>query len=226
MDVFSLVRACLRRWWVFVPLLAIAAAVTVLQGRDIKPTYSESAQMIVVPPSATPITNPNGTLAAVNPLGATSTVQAVLVVQMNSARVAQTVAEVAGGSFAVGAEKSAGILTVTASAPTARRTRATLAAAIAQVPTELAALQSTFGTSRVLYYQSHLLNTDAGPSAIYAHRGRNIVLIALAGVIVSVIVAQLVDFALLRRRAGGRRRRNAGTVDPTPALDTAPLSDV
>ncbi|WP_375504716.1 hypothetical protein [uncultured Jatrophihabitans sp.] len=204
MDVFTLASACVRRWWVFLPLIAITAVVTVLQARSIKPDYSQGAQVILVPPSSVSTGDSKAAMVQVNPLGSIGTTQAALVARLNSGPAATAVAQAGGGGFSAFAEKIGGIVALTAGADSASRTTATLSAAIKQVDTQLALLQKDLNTPANLYVTSHLLSVDPSVSSAYPHRGRNLTLIAIAGVFISVLIAQLVDFLLQRRRRPSR----------------------
>jgi hypothetical protein len=68
MDVLTTLRVCVKRWYVFVPVLLLGVIGTVAYASSQKPTWSVTQHLLVVPPSTSTSTKAGQTVT-VNPFG-------------------------------------------------------------------------------------------------------------------------------------------------------------
>ncbi len=59
MDVWGITLATLRRWYILLPVLAVAGLLALALGRSASPEYQATGTMMLTPPrSSSPIANP------------------------------------------------------------------------------------------------------------------------------------------------------------------------
>lgn len=87
MDIWTVLRTSLRRWYVFIPILAVSLALGYTMAQDLDPVYTAESSAILVAPAIVP-GQEEGEMVEVNPYlnlggGLTATTQ-VMVVLMDS----------------------------------------------------------------------------------------------------------------------------------------------
>ncbi|MBO1751986.1 hypothetical protein J4G33_09240 [Actinotalea sp. BY-33] len=87
MDVWTLLRTTLRRWYVFVPVLVVALALGYTAARDLPPVYVTQSSAILTGPALIP-GDEEGEIDEINPFlslgGSLTTTTAAMVVLMDS----------------------------------------------------------------------------------------------------------------------------------------------
>lgn len=212
MDVFTLARACVRRWYVFVPLLVITAVVSLVQARGIKPLYGRSAVVVLLPSNSVPKVDPSARAQPINPLTSVGVAQSALITRLSSGNAAVRIANATngtGGYGLAGQKGGGGQITVAALGSTPAIASGTLAAVLRQARTQLRDLQAAVRAPSGSYFKIYLLNRDVDVSKSYPQRSRNIVLIALAGVLLSILLTQLADYLFGVRTARRLYSRHA-----------------
>lgn len=196
MDVYTVIRASLRRWYVLVPLLVLVGVATAFQARGAAPTYSQSAQLLLT--GRATVSDPQGG-TYVNPIGGSSTVLAVLVPRLNSnAFISAT--SVDGAYVTAAAQTKAPVLVLTSQGSSASATSAALGRALADAPQELKKLQSDLSVNAAVTSTLTPNVVDFRPIANYPSRTRSVIITALVGVVLAIVLADLTD-VLIRRRS-------------------------
>jgi hypothetical protein len=218
-DVFSVVRACLRRWYVFIPLLIVTGVMCVVQFQDAVPQYTRGASYLVVAPAATA-----DSTQTPNPLASASNAVEALVTRLNAPDVASEVAKVdpTSAATAVAAPKGTIILlSVVGSSPEGTASALEVYSGVANAA--FIELQRSVNAPTDNYFQLVPLS-GTGLSADYPTRSRSVGLIAVGGLALSALVTQLVDAIVLRRRQVEKFGRHADGVAAPRADESAESS--
>ena len=229
MDVFTLVRACGRRWYVFLPLIILTAVAALLQAQSVKPVYGEARHLLVVAPAGRSVSTKPTTSIVVNPLGSSDTALAALVQRLNSADVSVLipVKTASAGYVATSTQGNVALLSLQSKGGSAAEATEILTVLQAQATRQLAYVQARVGAPRSQFFRLVLLSSDGAPAATYPSRTKSTVIVALAGFLASVLIAELVDVLMLRRRERRRERRRTRDLDQSrePARARSAPSD-
>lgn len=208
MDVLALVRASFRHWLVVIPLMVIAVGGALLNYQFAAPSYVLKTQLIVLSSGAlVSSSDAPASSVAVNPYGSqiTAAAQAAALGSTTPSALALVARRGPSASFTVAVEQQLPIIDVTASSAHPATLGPALRNFIEVARSQFERLQVGAGAPPQQFLQLLPLTDDAGaPQPVYNHRGRTLLLLAGAG----VLVALLVGLGLDRRR-------------PLPKLPTA-----
>lgn len=202
MDLSTVARACLRRFYVVLVVVGLAGYAAAVFYRDAQPAYSVSASVVVVPSASLTAIRAAGPSA--NPFNATSgptTLATLTAASLNTAVVQSTFMPDGAGLVAGWDSESGQLVTLTSSGGSVSAAQAAIEAAIGQTGPVLERIQVDAGTPvDQLYVASQGAPVDL-PRQTYPDRLRTVVATVLAGVLVAVVLAVVLDSILLRRRA-------------------------
>jgi hypothetical protein len=218
-DLIDVVRACLRRWYVVLVVVAVFALLALHLGQGVRPSWSASATLVVVPsPGLTAARDPaigEDGPGDTNPFTSASTLS-LLVSQ--SVATEGVLTDVPPGTTATASWDGLRPSLVLLSSTGAAREDAAMAldAAVDGAQQVLADLQTAQGVAPdAAFIAVPGAGADA-PVQITPDRRRMVVVISGAGALAAVTVATALDTALRRRR----HDRSAGVPTdryPTPA---------
>jgi hypothetical protein len=203
-----------RRWYVFVPLLAIAAATGVIVPKDSQPSYTIESIVLMQYPTQEVFTEPGSTVPVhrtLNPLlvnnGGLAPAASLLATVMSASSTAGTVSTTFPGSYSVVATDKQPLLTIDttsgdkAAAKTANHTVFDLM--VAQINKQQSATISDPTQKVTLGYV-----TQDELSVAKTSKYRAMAVLLVAGILVALTLTVLFDAAVSRR---GRRRAPRGT---------------
>lgn len=202
----DLAASLLRRWYLFLVAVLIAAAGCWGVVRMVGPTYEQTAGIVLMPPPSPADPGANRYLQ----LSSLSQAVDVLVRSVGNDATHEEVARVAGpGEYLVAPDSttSAPIVTITASAKTQTAATATLTAALTRVPINLADLQANLSIPNDNRITSIVVSQDKQPK-IYTKgmiRAGGAVTVLLL-VLLCPLIGALDGFLLRRRRRIGPHR--------------------
>jgi hypothetical protein len=220
-DMFDVARSCVRRWYVFLPLVLIVGWFSYSTYSQVKPVYYSYAVIGVAPPSVRVddvgpgIPLPRNGLLDIG--GATLIANMASVALHDPAVVDRVVA--AGGQ----ADYVAKMFPVTGNMPqlpiimieetnqNPAAVTTTLEAVTAQAGVTLRTLQQNAKVPEDQMVQPLIVTPPAAPSVGMPSRTKTTVAIFGAGVALSVVVTVLVDVLLTRRKAHVLKRRAASS---------------
>lgn len=244
MDALDVAKVCLRRWYVCVPIVAIAvlAGMQLTSGR--LPTYSATGSFALVythaaqvgpnqqdPRIANPLVASGPALlkeAVISDLSSTEVQselghQGVSGTPPTSVVVGQNV--IFGPTFSVDSPRNSQSVVITSYGEDPRAVRATIAEALDAVPRRLAKIQGEFNVPTRAQYTSFVTSTPQ--MVTYPAQSRMKALVAMAGVggLAGAALSLLVDRLITRRRQrralqGSARRRKRGAVDDDDPMDS------
>ncbi|QNG38273.1 hypothetical protein F1C76_18380 [Geodermatophilaceae bacterium NBWT11] len=224
MTFSDVLRACARRWYVLVVVLALAAAGAVQAHRESRPEYTVTASLVVLPsPSLVAArlpTSGSGGLTT-NPFNAQtggSTLAAVLADALNTATVQDEV--LTGGSGRASAlwdSQAAQLVGLTTVSDTPEGATDLMVALVDGAGTVVERVQLEAGAPADQLFTTAVGSPADYPLRDYPDRLRSVVGLALAGLVVAVLAAVLLDrlvLAAVRVRGRRRRRRAARAEEP------------
>ncbi len=225
MDVWGITVATVRRWYVFLPILAIAAVLAYGAGQQAHPEYEATGSAMMTPPRPDPeLPNP-----FVNAQGANSAISIILNGSDTQERVA---AQGLKSTFTVSPTSRSPIFRVVATGGDAEDVVATIDAVIKVAAEELAARQKAAGIKPEYYIGLEVLSPPY-LSAVDNNTAVRVQAVILGlGVVLAVVVAILFDdiVGLVRRRRSKAREARAAEAEgaeadvaaakPDPEADT------
>lgn len=213
MDVYSLARVCLRRWYIFVPILALAVVTSVLRFQSAASVYSASTSLVVLPPSTySPAPRVDSRVVRVNPFavgsGGDRTAASALAAVLNGNPTSQLPREAAQGFYSVQVIQSQPVLSVVSTSGTPRGAQLVLEAAQKTAGTSLRQLQLDAGAPADGLYQVVSAGGVVNLGGTKQGATRTLIGLILAGLLLAVLLSSLVDAIA----ATPRSRRSEGTV--------------
>ena len=204
MDLSAVTRACLRRWYVVLVVVGLAAVGCLRLYTQAEPQYSVTASVVVVPSPEL--------IAARNPTSATlgntqtpfgnggATLAKVLADTLNSVRGRAALLPAGTGLAAGWDPETSTLVTLTASGTSADSARAAMTNVLSGASGVLADVQVAAGTPQNQLYVATTGTAPDFPVQSFPDRLRSVVATALAGLVVAVVLAVVLDSLLLRRR--------------------------
>lgn len=209
-----------RRWYVVVVGLLLTLPLSYQAAQLVSPTYTMKASVVLLAPTEVVGKGGNPYLA----MGGLEAAVDVAAVSLSSDAVQQRLAETGAMSGVVERDGStaAPMLLVTVEAPTAGAAREGVAVVLEEIPTTLATIQESAGVDDDQLIRSEVVAVSKSPAVSYKPQLRVGLLVAAAGMGLTLVVTALLDSLLCRRR------RTAPTDDETrPRLRVSePVGDV
>ena len=207
MDLWDLTKVLLRRWYIAVPMLLVSVGAVAFTSLSVKPDYSASGSLLLIPPAVATSDTAGATGSHVkNPwedLGYNALGRAAMIKVQNHDVLEELVAEGYTDSFTVAIEDRSPLLSVAAVGHTAAQASGTVAKVISLLQADVIAEQKQYGVPQA--QQITTLVLDKGDNVTTVTSTVKRVLIAAAGVGLLVTSGATIGIdALLRRRA--RRR--------------------
>jgi hypothetical protein len=217
-DLLGVIRACLRRWYVFFPVVGLTVWLCLQQYRAAVPQYTSTTSFVVVPSVeliAARGQQSAGEVLITTPFvagNATSTLAGLLTSALNTATVrAQLLPE---GGVALAATRDTELddtlVTVTLVSSDADAVTAAVAAVQAGTNGVLTGLQTGVGAPPTQLYAAVPGGPVDPPLEDYPDRIRAVVALGLAGTLLAVVLSVLAQ-SLLRGRRKRKDRRPAPT---------------
>jgi hypothetical protein len=212
MDLFDVIRACIRRWYVAVPLLAVTLLYAYHTYSTVRPVFYAHAIIGVSAPNSQvpwgsggqPIPQ-NGLIAA----GGAPLLTQLLVFGLNSVDIINKVASAGGVPnytvrvFPTGGDLQTAalpLIMVESTQPDSQTARKTVELVAANANPVLRQIQEQAGVPDSLMVQTIVASPPGPPRAGTPSRTRSSFAMLAAGVGVTVLTASLVDTVILRRR--------------------------
>ena len=221
MDFWDLTKLLFRRWYVSVPLLLLSVGAAGFTAVTVKPDYSATGHVQLVPPK---VSTESG--ASHNPwadLGPDALGQAVMITVRKENVLNGLVAEGLTDNFTVTMEGQSPIVTVEAVGHTPGQATQTVQAVVGLLGQDVQAEQSVYNVPRDQAITTLALDDGEDATKVNSKVRRALIVVAGVGLLLTAAATIGID-ALLRRRA--RRRSDAGTppvpVSPAPAGSAAP----
>jgi len=248
-DLFDVVRACFRRWYIVLPLLVIAVWITHHMYASVKPVYYANAVIGLSPPSRVEQTT-DGSPAPRNGLldvGGATLIANMTTLSLHDTSVAMQV--VAGGGkpnyvarmFPVpGTTPQLPMIMIEATEAEPTSALKTVELVVAQADPVVQALQQQAGVPAEQMVRTFSVSPPSGPATAMPSRTRSTIAVGVAGFGIAVLLAVIADLILLRWKARRQKRKQAQAQTPDtadfghrvgperenlPASDTAPLPD-
>ncbi|HEX5333031.1 MAG TPA: hypothetical protein VFW79_10345 [Cellulomonas sp.] len=222
MDLFTIIGTCLRRWYITVPIFALAAWMS-FQAYQAVPSVYSSAVSIVVLPNSTPQPvepTPAATPVPDNPYsgsGGPRFAAAVLARNINSRdyRALVGLADAPDVTFTATASADQPIIRIDATGPTPEIVTSTLEAVTTEASVVLADFQTAAGAPEIKLYRIAPAVPADRVEDVTPSRWRSAGAILVLGVAIAVVLATSLD-------SGLRRLRGVGVDSLDPTMEAAP----
>ena len=225
MDLFDVVRSCLRRWYVLLPLLAITAAYCHQVYTSVLPVYYAQTVIGIAPPNQRVDTVPIGQAVPRNGLldvGGASLIANMAALGMHQSTVVNRVVAAGGEAnyeaklFPVPATSSPlPLVMIDVATPDPVSTTKTLDVAALELRASLENIQKAADVPPSMMATSFVVSPPGVPVAAVPSRTRSTMTVAVGGIAAALLVTVLADVALVRRR-------RARLTPSTPERDLEP----
>lgn len=212
MESSGLIGSAFRRWYVTLLGLVATLGLCALAFQLVPAKYEATARVLLLPPASTVQKGGNPYLQ----LGGLDAAVSILGRSMSDAE-NQLALQTAGSTakFTIGPDDltSGPVLLLTADAKAQSQVLGSLQIALDQVPRTLAAIQQSVSVPTASMITSTVITQDNEAKVVRKSQIRAVVVAAVAGIILTLMIAALVDVRLRRResrRAEGRARSNVG----------------
>jgi hypothetical protein len=235
-DLFDVVRACFRRWYVVLPILLITGWYVSGVYASIKPLYYSQGVVGLASPSQVQYT-PGGDVVARNGLldaGGPTLIANMVVFQMREPQVVNEVVA-AGGRPDYGVKMFATpaaaaqipLIMIDAGEPSPHSAATTVDLAAAQVDGALRAVQQHAGVPDAQMVRGFVVSASSEPVEAMPSRTRTTIVMSAAGAGLAILVAVVVDVVLMRwkMRRQTRRQIDSEAVDAANSIDAAQPPD-
>lgn len=238
MDLFDVVRACFRRWYILLPILAVAGYYSYSVYTAAKPVYYSQTAIGISPPSYRIDTAPTGMPVPRNGLldigGAPFVANMASLALLQPAVVNRVVS--AGGMSQYNARmfpvpeatQPIPLVLIDVVAPEPDTSSKTLELVTAEFSTALENLQRQAKVPPEMMVEPFVVSPPSTPTAAMPSRTRSSMSIFVAGAGLAVVVSVIADALLSRRRKrAGTRAGAAGAAPELPQKsDDATASDI
>ena len=225
MDLFSLIGTCLRRWYVTLPVLALAAYGAMLSYQAVPAVYSSEVSIAVLP-SLVPSVEPEEgeELVADNPYagsGGPRFAAAVLARNINTADYLERVglADDDAATVEASAAREQPVIEIVATGSTPEGVLAALEAVQAEAAVVLTEFQTEAGAPVERQYRIATAVPPDKVTEVTPSRLRTAGVLVVLGVAAAAGAAVLVDVLVTRRRSAFGRRAKSGGDDTNGAGD-------
>lgn len=213
MDVWRITVAALRRWYVFLPLLALTAFGAYTVGAGVKPQYEVAATAILVPGS--------GSSEIESPYGSLDTTATVLEIIVDDATTRASIGEQGLQSdYEFGARSRSRIMDLRVLSDSPELSLATGEAVIEWASHELSERQTAVGIPPEAQVGLQVLQAPAVIEVVTEGKMRNMAVIGILGGGLSLLVAVLFDdlLGLLKRWQRQSQERKAARASSATTL--------
>lgn len=221
MDIWGAITVLARRFYLTVPLTAIAVVLAWLYAGSVAPEYHASASMVMIGPTAVvtkdvpqPI-NPYATLGI-------STIAAALQIDASGPRSVQQILQAGNTTnFSVSGRTRSSIIDITATSKSPRQAVSTAAQLMSIMQTNLAARQQPYAPNKANQVTVQALSAP-GLAAKDTSAKKKAEAVAIgAAIAISILLTLFIDSILrTRSRRRGRRSWVAPTIDESAVQRT------
>ncbi len=233
MDLFDVVRSCARRWYVFLPLLAIVTWISYSVYSSVQPVYYSNAVVGVAGPSTRVDNPPQGVPIARNGLldvGGAALIANMTALGLRDPAVVDRVVA-AGGLPDYDARmfpspanmQQLPLIMIEATNADQAAVSMTIELVVAQAEVTLRTLQQQAKVPGDQMVVPFVVSPPSAPAAGMPARTRSTIAIFVAGLGLSVVVTVLVDVLLGRRRQRIKAAPQPTSTAEGPSPDNAPI---
>lgn len=233
MDVWHITVAVLRRWYVFLALLALTGWGTVVVGDGVQPEYAvEATAVLVAGPGSGDIDGPYG--------GRDSTSEVLAIVLDSTASRDAVEKQGLERDYEIETQERSSIIRMDVLSDSKSVGTQTLAAVLELSQQELATRQDEAGIRSNAQISLQVLQQPAVDEVVETGKTRNMAIVGVVGAAVSLLITLLFDdiVGLIRRRSSRRRERRpepsatasevpeaTGNSASAPSASDAPVPD-
>jgi hypothetical protein len=203
MNTAEILRGLLRRWYVVVPGILLSVILALLAWTHVAPTYERSARQLLLPGAVSIPEKGNPYLY----IGGLSQAADVVVLAMGSNNVLSEIAEEHPGAKAAitrDTSTSSPVIVITVTAPSDAETVKVLDALVKRTPAVLTGLQDQEHIAADNRITVNTITVDSTSTVQEKQRVTVAAGVAGGGIVLSIVVAALLDGLIISRRRRGR----------------------
>ena len=225
MDVVTVIRTAVRRWYVFLPVLVLAVFAATRTANQIPPVFASEASVTVLPPAQKTISTGRPAETLIQPVNpylsldpraqefAASALQASLT---SEAFISSLDPALYDPDFTVLKAEDQPILTLRSVAPVAERSHTTVQMLLAISAKQLEDLQRSAGAPPDQLLKLQVVS-QSGPTQETSKRERALLVLNALSLAAAVLAATAAEAAAV---SWSRRRRERRPSPPAPEVDT------
>lgn len=221
MDVWGITVATLRRWYIFLPLMALTVFVTWSVGRGIAPQYEATGAAMLIPGPG-PVTEEDW---VPNPLGSMESANVVIGIVVTGPEARNIIAGYGlNPDYELSQGSRSALMDVDVRDASAQRAVETGAAVFELVADELEKRQQAAGIPKNARYRLQVLQPPYIEDAVSDGKLRNMAVTGVLGAALSLVIAVFFDdlVGLARRR---RKKPDEAASDPAEDAPEEPARD-
>jgi hypothetical protein len=229
-DLFDVARACIRRWYVVLPLLLIVAWYSHNMYQSVKPVYYSNATIGMVAPNTKMWSAPQGVEMPQNGLlemGGPSLMANMAAVGLKDPTVVTKVVAAGGTAnytssmfWVPATSPQLPMVTIAATEPDPAVALKTVELVLEQANSTLHTLQQQAGVPDSQMVKSFVVSPPSEPASAMPSRTKSTIAVFAAGVGITILVGLLVDVLLMRWKRRRQKRRQT-RVQAADGADTA-----
>ncbi len=227
MDLLSLLRILVRRWMIFIPMLALTVACAYALSSSVKPDYEATAVVLLIGTGNPSATGENNPLEDLRPLNITAQALAII---MSDESVRQDLSDQGfDANYQVSVETDTPILALSARTGVRSSAIASRDALVDLLQTSLEAQQRNIGAPSARFITAQTISSSPGARPIHAARDRTLFGVLALGLAASVAAAVSIDQLLAQRSASrsqskDKRSPSADGTNPSGAVIPSPVN--
>lgn len=228
MDLFTIIGACLRRWWVTVPVVALTAALAMNAYSAVAPVYGSSVSVVILP--ALPNPSSDGGEDARNPYassGGPRFAAAVLSRNINGSEYRNRIGLPEGSTvtFESTVATQQPIMRIDATGPTPESVLEVLDAVAAEAEVVLGEFQAAAGAEPSTWYRTAPAVPASEIEDVTPSRFRTAGAVMAVGAALAAALATAVDALINRRRRDDDPEGAAEVPDPDDDAESETADD-
>lgn len=208
MDIWRITVAVLRRWYVFLPLLALTGVGAFAVGEGVQPQYEVRATVVLIPGT--------GESEIDNPYGGLESTTEVLSIVLDSPPLRDSIEDRGlNRDYEIETRSRSSIMDVTVLSDTKQESLATADAVLEMARKDLAERQGDVNIPTHAQVGLQTIRAPAMSEVVTEGKLRNMAIVGVAGAALSLLVAILFDdlVGLVRTRAQRRGATRVGRVE-------------
>lgn len=229
MDLWDISRLLLRRWFVCVPLLLVTVVVTLQTANYVKPEFTATGSVLLVPPTGKPAPAPAGKPASPgNPwaeLGPVAMAQAVTIIHESQNNREAVAAAGWEPGYTLSIVTRSAIVTISSTSKSPAKAKGTVQYVLQALMHEVDAKQKAFEQQPVLKITTETLDSTGTVTTVTTGVRRAQIAISGVGVLVTIVMTIIVDALIKlarRRRELMVRQAVRGVASPQQAAPSPP----
>lgn len=229
MDVWGAILVLIRRFYLTVPIAALALFGGYAYAHGVAPEYHASSSVVILGPTAAATNDKNAPPAPANPYATMNLTTLLTTLQIDATNQQTLSAIVAAGgttNFTMGTVNKSSVVVITATSSDPKQAVTTAGEIVNLLRADLANRQKPYTTQQVYQVTAQVIGAPALQAPDTKARTRAEAIAIGTGLVITIILVLVIDAMLDKRARQRRRRERSNAVDDeleTSATHRAPV---